>query len=134
MTRFKAKASKAGQARSKLKQLEKLDNVELLGDQASISFRFPEAVRAGKTVLTAEGLSKSYDTTEVLQGVDLHVERGQRIALLGVNGAGKTTLLRILAGEIEASAGEYEFGHKTKVGYYAQHHAETLDRKATIYE
>ncbi|MFT5357261.1 MAG: ATP-binding cassette subfamily F protein 3 [Polyangiales bacterium] len=134
VTRFKAKASKAGQARSKLKQLEKLDNVELLGEQASISFRFPETVRAGKTILEVNDLKKNYDETQVLQGVDLRVERGQRIALLGVNGAGKTTLLRILAGEIEATEGGYEFGHKTKVGYYAQHHAETLDRKATIYE
>ena len=70
----------------------------------------------------------------MLQGVDLQVMRGQRIGLLGVNGAGKTTLLRILAGEIEATSGTFEFGHKTKVGYYAQHHAESLDRSQTVFE
>ncbi len=134
VTRFKAKATKAAQARSKLKQLEKLETVELHEDRAVMSFRFPPTERTGKTVLDVEGLEKAYGDHRVLQGADLRVERGQRIALLGVNGAGKTTLLRILAGEIEATGGEYTFGHKTKVGYYAQHHAETLNRAATIYD
>ncbi|MEM7609655.1 MAG: ABC-F family ATP-binding cassette domain-containing protein [Myxococcota bacterium] len=134
VTRFKAKATKAAQARSKLKQLEKLETVELLEDQAVIRFHFPPTEQSSKRVLEVEGLQKSYGDHRVLEGVDLRVERGQRIALLGVNGAGKTTLLRILAGEIEATGGSYEFGHKTRVGYYAQHHADTLDRKATIYQ
>lgn len=134
VTRFKAKASKASQAQSKLRQLEKLETVEILGDRAVMSFRFPPTERSGKIALEVEGLAKSYGDHEVLSGVDLMVKRGQRIALLGVNGAGKTTLLRTLAGEIEQTAGSYEFGHKTKVGYYAQHHAETLDRTQTIYD
>jgi ATP-binding cassette subfamily F protein 3 len=85
-------------------------------------------------VLAVSRLSKAYGERQVLSNVSLRVERGDRIALLGVNGAGKTTLLRILAGEIEASGGEYTFGHNTKVGYYAQHHAESLDRSRTIYD
>lgn len=134
VTRFKAKASKASQAQSKLRQLEKLETVEILGDRAVMSFRFPDVQRSGKIALEVEGLTKSYGEHEVLTGVDLLAKRGQRIALLGVNGAGKTTLLRILAGEIEATGGSYEFGHNTKVGYYAQHHAESLNRKLTVYD
>ena len=132
--RFRAKASKAKQVQSRVKQLEKMEDIEILGEQQTISFRFPPVERAGKTVLEVDDLAKSYGDHEVLRGVSLRVARGDRIALLGVNGAGKTTLLRTLAGEIEATGGSYEFGHKTKVGYYAQHHAETLDRTQTIYD
>lgn len=130
----RAKASKATQAQSKLKQLERLDTVELHEDRAVMSFRFPPTGRTGKTVIEVNELKKSYEKHEVLKGVDLRVERGARIALLGVNGAGKTTLLRILAGEIEATSGSYEYGHKVNVGYYAQHHADTLHKRSTIYQ
>ena len=132
--RFRAKATKAKQVQSRVKKLEKMDDVELYQERAVMSFRFPPSERAGKTVLEANGLSKSYGDHEVFHDVDLRVDRGDRIALLGVNGAGKTTLLRILASEIEASAGEYAYGHKTKVSYYAQHHAEALNEKQDVYQ
>jgi len=132
--RFRAKASKASAVQSRVKRLEKMESIELLGEHQVMSFRFPEVERAGKVVLEVDGLAKSYDAHRVLEGVDLKVMRGQRIGLLGVNGAGKTTLLRILAGEIDPSGGVFEFGHKTKVGYYAQHHAEALDGKRTVYD
>ena len=131
--RFRAKASKAKQVQSRVKKLEKMDDVELFQDREQIRFRFPPVERAGKNVLEVKGLQKRYGTHEVLKGVDLMVPRGERIALLGVNGAGKTTLLRILAGEIEASGGEYQYGANTKVAYYAQHHAEVLRKEWDVY-
>jgi ATP-binding cassette subfamily F protein 3 len=132
--RFRAKATKAAQVQSRVRALEKMETIELHQDRAVMSFRFPPTERTGKDVLTVDDLSKAYGDRPVLSGVSLRVERGDRIALLGVNGAGKTTLLRILAGEIEASGGAYAFGHNTKVGYYAQHHAESLDRTRTVYD
>jgi len=132
--RFRAKASKAAAVQSRVKRLEKMETIELHGEHQVMSFRFPEVERTGKVVLEVEGLEKSYGDHRVLSGVNLKVMRGQRVGLLGVNGAGKTTLLRILAEEIEPTGGVYEFGHKTKVGYYAQHHAEALDGKQTVYE
>jgi ATP-binding cassette subfamily F protein 3 len=131
--RFRAKASKAKQVQSRVKKLEKMDDVELFQDREQIRFRFPPVERAGKNVLEVKGLQKRYGDHAVLKGVDLMVPRGERIALLGVNGAGKTTLLRILAGEIEASGGEYQYGANTKVAYYAQHHAEVLRKEWDVY-
>ena len=132
--RFRAKASKAAAVQSRVKRLEKMETIELHGEHQVMNFRFPEVERTGKVVLDVEGVTKAYGEHQVLKGVDLQVLRGQRIGLLGVNGAGKTTLLRILAGEIEATSGTFEFGHKTKVGYYAQHHAESLNPKQTVFE
>ncbi len=132
--RFRAKATKAAAVQSRVRQLEKMETVELHQDRAVMSFRFPPTERTGKDVLLVDGLSKSYGEKRVLSDVSLRVDRGERIALLGVNGAGKTTLLRILAGEIAASGGTYTFGHNTKVGYYAQHHAESLDATRTVYD
>jgi ATP-binding cassette subfamily F protein 3 len=132
--RFRSKATKAAQVQSRVKKLEKMETVELQGEHVSMSFRFPPTERSGKVALETKDLGKSYGGLEVLKGVNQHVQRGERVALLGVNGAGKTTLLRMLAGELEATSGSFEFGHNTKIGYYAQHHAETLRRDATVYE
>ncbi len=138
--RFRAKATKAKQVQSRVKKLEKMEeeerelNLQEVLQTRVMSFRFPPVERAGKIVLEVKGLEKAYGQQRVLQGVDAQVHRGDRIALLGINGAGKTTLLRILAGEIEKTAGEYEFGHNTTVGYYAQHHAESLDKTQTVYD
>jgi len=132
--RFRSKATKAAQVQSRVKKLEKMDTVELQGEHVSMSFRFPPTERSGKVALEVKDLGKSYGGLQVLKGVNQHVKRGERVALLGVNGAGKTTLLRMLAGELEATTGSFEFGHNSKVGYYAQHHAETLRRDATVYE
>jgi ATP-binding cassette, subfamily F, member 3 len=124
--RFRAKASKARQAQSRLKQLEKMERVERPNERKGFRFRFPAAERSGKEVLRVEGLRKAYGDHVVLDGVQLRVDRGDRIAIIGRNGAGKTTLLRILADELPANGGEVTWGHKVKVGYYAQHHAEVL--------
>ena len=132
--RFRYKASKAAQVQSRVKLLEKMEQVEVLGERAQLRFRFPTTERTGRQVLETEGLCKSYGDHEVLHDVNLLLERGDRVALIGENGAGKTTLLRALAGEIELTSGSFTFGHKTKIGYYAQHHAEALDPTQTVYE
>ncbi|MCA9579730.1 MAG: ABC-F family ATP-binding cassette domain-containing protein, partial [Myxococcales bacterium] len=132
--RFRSKATKAAQVQSRVKKLEKMETVELQGEHQSMNFRFPPTDRSGKVALEVSDLGKSYGGLTVLKGLNLHVKRGERVALLGVNGAGKTTLLRMLASELEPTAGSFEFGHNTKVGYYAQHHAETLRKDATVYE
>lgn len=132
--RFGAKATKATQAQSRVKRLEKLEEVKLLEEHEAMSFRFQSVEKSGRDVIVAEGLEKSFGDKTVFSGVDLRVNRGDRIALIGKNGAGKTTLLRILAGELEPSAGEVRYGHHVKLGYYAQHHAEILNPNRTVYD
>src|SRR5690606_12208062 len=111
-----------------------LEEVKLLEEHEAMSFRFQSVERSGRDVIVAEGLEKSFGDKTVFSGVDLRVNRGDRIALIGKNGAGKTTLLRILAGELEPSAGEVRYGHHVKLGYYAQHHAEILNPNRTVYD
>jgi ATP-binding cassette, subfamily F, member 3 len=130
--RFGAKATKARQAQSKAKQLEKLESVKLLEERATVKFRFPEVARSGRDVVKVEGLRKSYGPNTIYDGVDVAVERGQCIAVIGSNGAGKTTLLKMMAGELAPDGGRVELGHNVTMGYYAQHHADTLDPRSTI--
>ncbi len=134
ITRFRAKASKAAQVQSRVKQLAKLEKVELHQERAVMRFRFPPSERTGKVVIETDAIAKSYGDLKVLEGVDLHVKRGDRIALIGVNGAGKTTLLKIMGGELEQTAGAVKLGHKVKLGYYAQHHADSLRKDRTVYD
>lgn len=95
--------------------------------------RFPDPAPSGRTPLMAEGLSKSYGSLEVFTGVDLAIDRGSRVVILGLNGAGKTTLLRLLGGIEEPDTGRVVPGHGLKLGYYAQEH-ETLDVDRTVLE
>ncbi len=96
-------------------------------------FRFPDPAPCGRTPLTASGLSKSYGSLEVFTDVDLAIDRGSRVVVLGLNGAGKTTLLRLLGGVEEADTGTVEPGHGLRLGYYAQEH-ETLDVTRSVLE
>jgi ATP-binding cassette, subfamily F, member 3 len=130
--RFGAKATKARQAQSKLKMLEREEQIQVHRERDTVRFRFPTAPSSGREVAGIDGLEKSYGSTHVLEGCDLTLMRGQRVAVVGVNGAGKTTLLKLLAGELEPDGGRISFGHNVVMGYYAQHHAETLDGTATI--
>ena len=132
INRFKAKASKAAQAQSKMKQLAKLETVELHQDRAVVSFKFPVVAQSGREVAKFTGIRKAFGDKVIYDGLDAQVLRGQRIAIVGLNGAGKTTLLKILAGELEADAGSATLGHNVVLGYYAQHHADTLDKEHTI--
>jgi ATP-binding cassette subfamily F protein 3 len=132
--RFRAKASKAVQVQSRIKQLDKIERLEVEDeDNAAIHFRFPDAPRSGKVVLTAENIHKTYDKKEILRGLDFLVERGEKIAFVGRNGEGKTTLSKIITGKLEYT-GKIEIGHNVQIGYYAQNQAELLDMNWTVLE
>jgi ATP-binding cassette subfamily F protein 3 len=120
--RFGAKATKAAQAKSKEKQLERMEEVKTLEHRATLRFRFAEAPRSGREVLRVEGLSKVFGTRVVYRKLDAAVQRGERVAVIGPNGAGKSTLLKLVAGELRPDAGEVKLGHSVVAGYYAQHH------------
>src|SRR5690606_8442302 len=133
--KMRAKATKAVAAQNMARRAERmLAAVE--GERAAdkvARLRFPEPAPCGRTPLTATGLSKSYGSLEVFTDVDLAVDRGSRVVVLGLNGAGKTTLLRLLAGIEKPDTGEVVAGHGLRLGYYAQEH-ETLDTSATVLE
>ncbi|MBE7324397.1 ABC-F family ATP-binding cassette domain-containing protein [Nocardioides sp. Y6] len=133
--RMRAKASKASAAQSMLKRADKMvANLESERQQDKVAaIKFPAPAPCGKTPLMAEGLSRSYGALEIFTGVDLAIDRGSRVVILGLNGAGKTTMLRLLAGVDEPNSGKVLPGHGLKVGYYAQEH-ETLDTERTVLE
>ncbi|MEZ5186376.1 MAG: ABC-F family ATP-binding cassette domain-containing protein [Candidatus Nanopelagicales bacterium] len=133
--RMRAKATKARQAQSMLRRADALlaeVEPERRHERAA-SLRFPKPQPCGRVPLTAQGLSKSYGSQEIFMDVDLAIDRGARVVVLGLNGAGKTTLLRMLAGDLESDTGEVQPGHGLVVGYYAQEH-ETLDRDRSVLE
>jgi ATP-binding cassette, subfamily F, member 3 len=132
--RFRAQANKARTVQSRVKQLEKMETVETLEKAQVMRFRFPPTERCSNDVLVAEGISKSFGARKVLDNVDVRIARGERIAIIGPNGAGKTTLLKILAGELKQDSGTLTLGHHVKVGYFAQHHADTLHADSTPYQ
>jgi ATPase subunit of ABC transporter with duplicated ATPase domains len=131
--RFGAKASKAAAAHQMVARAEKmlagLEEVRAADRVAKL--RFPEPVACGRTPLAASGLSKSYGSLEIFTAVDLAIDRGSKVVVLGLNGAGKTTLLRILAGVDAPDTGTVEPGHGLRIGYYAQEH-ETIDVDRTV--
>jgi ATP-binding cassette subfamily F protein 3 len=131
--RFKAKASKASQAQSKLKQIERMERVEApVGDERKVGFRFPQPPRSGQRVVWLQNLHFAYGTTPVYRGVDLEVERGERIVLVGPNGAGKSTLLKLLADKLQPQHGERGLGHNVTVGYYSQYRVDMLRPARTV--
>ena len=132
--RFRAKASKAAQVQSRVRQLEKMETVQLHRAARQARFFFPPTDRGARVPLRVDELSKSYGRHLVLDRVSLSVERGERVAIVGPNGAGKTTLLKILAGEIEASAGHVHLPGQSEIRYFAQHHAEALDLGSSVLE
>ena len=133
--KMRAKATKAVAAQQMLRRAEELfaqAGAETVNEKVA-RLRFPEPAPCGRVPLTAEALSKSYGSLEVFTGVDLAIDRGSKVVVLGLNGAGKTTLLRLLAGVEEPDSGTVIPGHGLKLGYYAQEH-ETLDEERTIRE
>ena len=125
ITRFRAKSTKSKQVQSRVKQLEKLDRIELSETERSIHFNFPPAAPSGRDVLTLEGVRKSFAGRTVFDGVSLNLQRGDKLAVVGVNGAGKTTLLKILAG-LETAEGTVRPGHNVILSYFGQHQAQEL--------
>jgi len=124
----------AGQAQSRIKMLEKIERIEAPVVESQINFSFPSPLRSGKRVIELQDVSKSYGDNLVYSGINLVIERGDKIAFLGPNGAGKSTLLKMLAGVIQPSSGNSISGFHTAVGYYAQHQWEQLNPGATVYE
>lgn len=132
VSRFGAKATKARQAQSKLKQLEKMERIELPDERQTVKFRFPPVPHSGKEIVTVENASLSFGEKTLFKNLNWQIRKGTRTAIVGVNGAGKTTLLKMIAQVLGPTAGEVRLGHEVKVGYYSQMQAETLNMKNTI--
>jgi ATP-binding cassette, subfamily F, member 3 len=132
--RFRAQANKAKAVQSRIKALDKMEDVETFQKRHVMRFSFPPVERTVSEVIKIDGVKKAYGSHVVFPGVDLIVRRGEKIGIIGVNGAGKTTLLRLIAGELTADGGTIRLGSGVKMGYYAQHHADTLDLTATVQE
>ncbi|MTI86808.1 MAG: ABC-F family ATP-binding cassette domain-containing protein [Balneolaceae bacterium] len=128
--RFRYKASKARQVQSRVKQLEKIERIEVEEEMSNVSFQFPEPERSGQVVMRLRDLHKSYGDNIVFDGIDLEIERGDKFAIVGPNGAGKSTLIRILTGNESYQKGERKPGHNVTTNYFAQHQADEL--KPTI--
>jgi ATP-binding cassette, subfamily F, member 3 len=132
--RFRYKATKARQVQSRIKMLDKVERIELPGARRQVHFAFPEPPRTGRRVATLTGIHKAYGDNVVYAGIDVAVERGERLALVGENGAGKSTLLKILAGVLPFDRGERLLGSHVAVHYYAQHQLDALDPTHTVLE
>ena len=133
INRFMAKASKTKMAQSMQKQLDKMERIDLDDvDIASMDIRFPPAPRSGQVVLEAKHLSKKYGHLTVFEGVDMKLDRGDRVAFVGQNGQGKTTLARILVQDLAPTHGKVEWGHNVQMGYYAQNQSESLSGGMTV--
>ncbi|MEM1444157.1 MAG: ABC-F family ATP-binding cassette domain-containing protein, partial [Verrucomicrobiota bacterium] len=134
INRFRAKATKAKMVQSRIKQLDKMERIELEEESAKVDFRFPQPERSGQTVVKFEKLKKHYGANKVIDGFDFAVERGDKIAIVGVNGAGKSTFSRLAANTEEPTGGTREEGHNVSIAYFSQTHADELDPTKTVLE
>src|SRR5205814_957011 len=132
INRFRYQATKAKQVQSRIKELEKMERIELPEEEKTIHFSFPQPKPSGRIVAEVAGVAKSYGPKQVFSGVNFIIEKGDRIALVGVNGAGKSTLIKLLAGTEPLSAGEFRLGHNVQSDYFAQDQYKELDQEARI--
>jgi ATP-binding cassette subfamily F protein 3 len=132
ITRFRAQATKAKQVQSRIKELEKIERIEIPEEEPIIHFSFPQPPPSGRTVVTVQNLSKSYGEKKVLEGINFTIERGDRVAMIGHNGAGKSTLIRLLMGMETATAGSVQLGHNVIPEYFAQDQYKVLDPTARM--
>lgn len=132
--RFRYKATKAKQVQSRIKQLDKIERIELPESEKSISLKFPEAQKSGKVVAELNSISKSFGQKNVFSNINLQINREDKIAFVGPNGAGKTTLSKIIAGKLKQTTGNYETGYNVFSSYYSQDVADQLDKDQTIIE
>jgi ATP-binding cassette, subfamily F, member 3 len=132
ISRFRYQATKAKQVQSRIKELEKIERIEIPPDEKTIHFTFPQPKPSGRIVAEFQNVSKSYGDHEVFAGANFVIERGDRVALVGVNGAGKSTLIKILAGAETVTHGEYRLGHNAQPDYFAQDQYKELDGSARI--
>jgi len=127
INRFRAQATKAKQVQSRIKELEKIERIEIPEEEPVIHFQFPQPPPSGRMVVEAENLSKNYGAKRVLENVRFSIERGDRVALVGVNGAGKSTLIRLLTGAESPTEGTVKMGHNVVAEYFAQDQYKVLD-------
>jgi len=132
INRFRAQATKARQVQSRIKELEKIERIEVPEEELVIHFKFPQPPPSGRMVVEAEGVAKSYGAKHVLNDVRFSIKRGDRVALVGVNGAGKSTLIRMLTGTEAPTAGQIKFGHNVVSEYFAQDQYKVLDGDARM--
>ncbi len=132
INRFRYQATKAKQVQSRIKELERIERIELPPEEKTIHFSFPQPKPSGRVVAQFKNVAKSYGAKQVFSGVDFTIERGDRIALVGVNGAGKSTLIKLLAGTEPLTAGEYLLGHNVEPDYFAQDQYKELDVNARV--
>ncbi len=132
INRFRYTATKAKQVQSRIKELDKIERIELPNEEKTIHFSFPQPKPSGRIVAEFQNVSKSYGEKFVFGGVDFIIERGDRIALVGVNGAGKSTLIKLLSGSEPLTSGEYRLGHNVEVDYFAQDQYKELDPDARM--
>lgn len=132
--RFRAKASKASQVQSRIKAIAKVDRIEIEHEESSIHFRFPKAPPSAQKVIEIKNVSKAYDDFVVFKNINFKLEKGDRVAVVGVNGAGKTTLAKVLAGVEPMTSGERILGQKVQISYFAQHQGDALDPESTVLE
>ncbi len=142
INRFRYQATKAKQVQSRIKELEKIDRIEVPEEEATIHFKFPQPIASGRTVLDVKNITKHYpgphgpgaQVKRVLENVSFTIDRGDRIALVGINGAGKSTLMRMLAGIEKPTSGEIKVGHNVISDYFAQDQYKVLDASARMLE
>jgi len=132
INRFRAQATKAKQVQSRIKELEKIERIEIPPDEQTIHFSFPQPKPSGRIVAEFKDVAKSYGEKHVFSGANFLIERGDRVALVGVNGAGKSTLIKLLAGAEPLSSGEYTLGHNVLPDYFAQDQYKELDVDARM--
>src|SRR5579863_3905875 len=132
INRFRYQATKAKQVQSRIKELDKMDRIELPEEEKTIHFSFPQPKASGRIVAEFAGVAKAYGKKEVFRDVSFMIEKGDRIALVGVNGAGKSTLIKLLAQEEDLTEGEYKLGHNVQADYFAQDQYKELDQDLRI--
>src|SRR5579863_8822891 len=132
ISRFRYQATKAKQVQSRIKELEKIERIEIPEEEPVIHFRFPQPAPSGRMVVEAEALSKSYGEKQVLKNVRSSIERGDRVSLVGVNGAGKSTLIKLMTGVEAPTAGTVKLGHNVVAEYFAQDQYKVLDGDARM--
>src|SRR5580704_15981057 len=132
ISRFRAQATKAKQVQSRIKELARIEKIEIPPEEKTIHFSFPQPKPSGRIVAEFKNVSKSYGDTPVFAGVNFAIERGDRVALVGVNGAGKSTLIKILAGAEPLTSGEYILGHNAQPDYFAQDQYKELNINARL--
>ena len=134
INRFRYQATKAAQVQSRIKMLEKVVPIEIPPERKRVHFTFPACAKSGRMVLELKNIRKAYDSKVVLDGVNVHIERGDRIALIGPNGAGKSTMMRMLSGVEPPDSGSRAEGHQVITQYFAQDEATRLDPSLTVYQ